>query len=103
MEGGQEGLRITEEGLEALGTVDPLPSGQALVEYWKSKLGKAERSILEVLVSAYPDSLGKETVAEAAGYAADGGGFNNALGRLRTLELIEGRGELRASSSFFEV
>jgi hypothetical protein len=25
------------------------------------------------------------------------GGFNNALGRLRTLELVHGRGELRAS------
>jgi hypothetical protein len=32
-----------------------------------------------------------------AGYEANGGGFNNALSRLRTLELIGGRGELRAS------
>lgn len=34
-------------------------------------------------------------------YAADGGGFNNALSKLRTLELISGRGELRASDDLF--
>jgi hypothetical protein len=34
-----------------------------------------------------------------SGYAADGGGFNNALSRLRTFELIEGKSELRASDA----
>ena len=33
--------------------------------------------------------------------SVSGGGFNNALGRLRTLELVQGRGELRASSNLF--
>lgn len=28
-----------------------------------------------------------------------GGGFNNALSRLRTLQLIDGRGELRADET----
>jgi hypothetical protein len=40
-------------------------------------------------------ALSKERLAEQAGYEASGGGFNNALSRLRTLELIEGRGDLR--------
>jgi hypothetical protein len=44
--------------------------------------------------------LSKEEVA--AGYEASGRGFNNALGRLRTLELVQGRGELRASDNLFE-
>jgi len=39
----------------------------------------------------------KEQVAAKAGYEASGGGFNNALGRLRTLELVQGRGELKTS------
>lgn len=39
--------------------------------------------------------MGKEELADAAGYEASGGGFNNALGRLRTLELVEGRGEVK--------
>jgi len=41
-------------------------------------------------------------VAVKAGYEANGGGFNNTLGRLRTLELVQGRGELRASDDLFD-
>jgi hypothetical protein len=57
--------------------------------------------ILEVLTEAYPAGLNKEELATRAGYEANGGGFNNALGRLRTLELVQGRGELRASDDLF--
>jgi len=36
-------------------------------------------------------------------YEANGGGFNNALGRLRTYELVDApRGELCAAKEFFE-
>jgi hypothetical protein len=73
-----------------------------LADHWIAHLPKAERSILEVLLEAYPGSLTKQETATAAGYEPTGGGFNNALGRLRTLELIEGRSELRASGTFFE-
>jgi hypothetical protein len=44
----------------------------------------------------------KEEVADKAGYETNGGGFNNALGRLRTLELVQGRGEIRASDNLFD-
>ena len=53
-------------------------------------VGKAERLILETLTQVYPHALTKEEVAAKAGYEANGGGFNNALGRLRTLELVQG-------------
>lgn len=46
-------------------------------------------------------TLTKLELAERAGYEASGGGFNNALPRLRTLELIEGRADLRASADLF--
>ena len=49
----------------------------------------------------HPKAFSKEEVATAAGYEASGGGFNNALSRLRTLELISGRGDLRASDDLF--
>lgn len=101
LDGGGEGLRATEEGTQALGPFDPLPSGDALRRYWLGQLGKAERAALEVLVAAYPRSLSKDQVAAEAGYEPNGGGFNNALSRLRTLELISGRGELRASEELF--
>jgi uncharacterized protein len=85
-----------------LGSWEPLPTGSALVEYWRGRLAKAERLILETLTQAYPDALTKEEVAVKAGYEANGGGFNNALGRLRTLELVQGRGEIKASDNLFD-
>ncbi len=94
-------LQATDAGAEALGAVQPLPSGQALIDQWKRDLPKAEAAVLEILCGRYPEELTKEEVAAAAGYEPSGGGFNNALGRLRTLELISGRGALKASDSLF--
>jgi uncharacterized protein len=102
IKGDRDRLRITDAGIEALGSWEPLPTGPALVDYWRGQLGKAERLILDALTEAYPDALSKEEVAVKAGYEANGGGFRNALGRLRTLELIQGRGEIRASENLFD-
>ena len=102
IQGDGDRLTITDAGIQALGSWEPLPAGSALIDYWRGRLGKAERLILETLTEAYPDGLSKEEVAAKAGYEANGGGFNNALGRLRTLELVQGRGELRASQNLFD-
>jgi hypothetical protein len=56
---------------------------------------------LETVTESYPDALSKEELAAKTGYEANGGGFNNALGRLRTLELVQGRGEIGASDNLF--
>jgi hypothetical protein len=88
--------------MEALGSWEPLPTGPALIDYWRGRLGKAERLILETLTQVFPNALTKEEVAAQAGYEANGGGFNNALGRLRTLELVQGRGEIKASDNLFD-
>lgn len=100
--GAGDQLDITDPGLEALGGFDPLPTGRDLLDHWLRQLGKAEREALRVLADAWPNALTKEDVAAQAGYAADGGGFNNAISRLRTLELVSGRGELKASDDLFE-
>jgi len=101
IQGNGDRLAITQMGIEVLGSWKPLPTGPALIDYWRARLGKAERLILEALTESYPDALSKGEVAAKAGYEANGGGFNNALGRLRTLELVQGRGELRASDHLF--
>ena len=101
IEGDQGHLRITEQGLQMLGDYESLPQGDELLQHWMRQLGKAERAALEALVEVYPREMTKEKLAERAGYEAGGGGFNNALSRLRTLELISGRGELRASEDLF--
>jgi hypothetical protein len=102
LEGMPDALRITAAGLKALGRYDPLPTGRALLDHWLRKGSKCERKILETLAESYPRSLSKAQVANRAGYEAEGGGFNNGLSRLRTLELIRGRAELRASDDFFQ-
>lgn len=101
LEGTQERLTITPSGLQALGSFDPLPHGRALLDHWLGQCSKAERLILEAVAAAYPRSLGKEELASLTGYEASGGGFNNALGRLRTLELISRGAEIRASDDLF--
>jgi uncharacterized protein len=100
--GDGENLRITATGMHELGSWEPLPAGSGLVDYWRARLGKAERLILEALTQAYPDALTKEEIAAKAGYEPNGGGFNNALGRLRTLELVQGRGQLQAGDNLFD-
>ena len=88
--GGRDHISITEQGIADLGDFEPLPSGQALVDHWLTRLAKAERAILSTLLEAWPSALSNDEIAERTGYAAAGGGFANALGRLRTLELIRG-------------
>lgn len=89
--------KITQAGLDALGPFDPLPSGPALVEHWIGQLGSPEQKILRPLVDVFPDGLDKESLASAAGYEPGGGAFNNPLGRLRTLGLVERGWPARAS------
>lgn len=99
VEGGKDALRITPAGRSAVGTYSPLPRGRALLSVWLAHqaLGKAERAILQYVVGRGATGCTKVQVAEATQYAVDGGGFNNALSRLRTLELISGSVLLRAS------
>ena len=111
VEGGKgDVLRITDAGQTAIeGHWSPLPApGQDLLDYWMQRLGHAERQIVRVLAEAYPKSLTASEVAEKTSsskgepYEADGGAFRNPLGRLRTLELIVGRGSLKISDTLME-
>jgi len=98
-----EPIRATQAGVAALGsTWEPRPTGRPLLDLWCSRLGKAERLILTALADAAPGTLTKQEVADRTGYAANGGGFGNALGRLRTLELVEGYQELQVADVLAE-
>jgi hypothetical protein len=100
---GREILKITEAGLTALGSYDPLPEGRALADYWVGELGGSGAArMLRALLDAYPAGLTQEALGEAAGKYGDpishrSGTFSTYIGKLRSLELITGRGELRAA------
>lgn len=88
--GNNDVMRATDDGISALGAAwEPLPTGQALLDYWLGRLGKAERAVLARLVDVHPDRVPGPELAGRCGYEFSGG-FRNALARLRTLELIVG-------------
>jgi DNA-binding PadR family transcriptional regulator len=101
---GSEKMEITDAGLAALGTYEPLPTGRALLDHWLEELGDSGAGkILRVATERYPEALSREAIGEAAGIAASGGSFNGHLSKLRGLELICGeRGEIKASEELFQ-
>ncbi len=97
------GINITGEGRDVLGPVDPLPSGDELLEQWMSRLHKGEKAVLEAFIrSPACDSLTKDQLGTATGYSPNTGHFNNCLSKLRSLNLIEGSNPIRLAPEFAE-
>lgn len=93
---GRGAITITEQGRDALGGWEELPPpGAGRIQWWANQLDKAPRMILEYLAQHPNRAVPIAEIADATGYSADGGGFRNALSRLRSLDLAAGRGELR--------
>ncbi len=92
---------ITDDGLAVVGDYTPLPTGEALHNYWYNELGKCEAAILKCLID-HGVEMGKDAIADITKYSVSSGSFNNSISKLRTLELIEGKGMLKASDALFE-
>jgi hypothetical protein len=96
-----EPIQITPDGHAAIGNDwQPLPSGEALVDHWMKLLGKAERTILRCLLGAFPGSLTRDELAVATDYSPTSSGYGNALGRLRSLNLINKGADIMADPDF---
>jgi len=96
-------LKATGSGIEALdGEYEELPAGPELLDAWIERLGGAEGVFLKALIDAWPGSLTKDQIAEITGYSDRPAMLKKALGRLRTLELIEGHDEMRADETLAE-
>ena len=99
---GRGQVQITPEGLAALGHYEPLPTGPDLLDHWLRDLGDSGAArILRVVADAYPSALSNVEVGERANLSHQSGTFATYLSKLRTLELITGRGEIRASDDLF--
>jgi Mn-dependent DtxR family transcriptional regulator len=86
-------VRLTDAG-RALAQVDEVP--QTSEEFQKQVLGMVnalQKKILAHLIEHYPDPVTREDLAEAVGASADGGYFNNMVGALRTLGVIDYPGQ----------
>lgn len=92
---GEGPYAITDAGLRAIDGYDPLPDDpDALFDDWMRhpELGRAHRAIMVALKNGRGRAMSKEDVAAKCDppYEANGGGFNNAVSKLRTLGIVEG-------------
>lgn len=88
----------TPRGCDCLGTIPAVPAGKELLAFWASRLGKAERTMLETITQH--TSLSKDALSRHTGYSITSSGFANAIGRLRSLGLVHGRDPIQASELF---
>lgn len=82
-------VQLTHEGAREATSVAVPATTDALQEMIFKKLSQPQQRILQVVVDAYPNSLDKTELAQRAYYSPGSGGFNNLLGSLRSLELID--------------
>ena len=75
--------------IESVG-VEPLPEGDALIDYWRNAFGEGERKVLDVVIAAWPGETSRAALAEQTGYSTTASTLNVLLGRLRTAGVLDG-------------
>lgn len=95
-------ISVTAEGIAALPDAEPLPTGEALRDFWYGELPSGEKQILQILVDAYPDAVEKPHLDESTGFKRST--RDAYLLRLGAKELVVdvGRAEVKASDTLFE-
>jgi DNA-binding MarR family transcriptional regulator len=93
----------TDAGRAAMPNAEPLPTGEALREFWYRELPDGECSVLKQLVELYPDKVEREVVTDLTGYKTST--RNAYLARLRAKQLVVvvDREHVKASETLFEV
>lgn len=99
---GSDMMAATDDGSAAIPDAEPLPTGEALQEFWLSRLPAGEKIVLQVLIGAYPASVQRVSLDDLTNYKRSS--RDAYLSRLAAKELVEetGRGEVRAIANLFE-
>lgn len=98
---GRGDLVLTEEGFAISRPPGIPPDGENLRAVVMEKIDGPLRRILTPIIEAYPNAMSQTAAGEAAGYSSSSGTWATYLSKLRSLELIEGRGELKAQTWLF--
>lgn len=98
---GRGDLVLTEIGLAAAAGPATAPTVGALHAAVLDKIDAPLRKILQPLLEVYPDGLSHEEAGRRAGYSSSSGTWATYLSRLRSLDLISGRSELKAEAWLF--
>ena len=94
-------LKLTEAGVREARDPSEVPSAERLRENVLERIDGPQAKILRPIFAAYPDGLTHEAAAEAAGYSPGSSTWDRYLSGLRSLDLIERKGELRAQAWTF--
>lgn len=98
-------VKITDEGVAALGTYEPLPVGRDLLDYWITYFGNGKPAhILRAIGAAWPDALTDADISERADVSTAGGSYRTYLSTLRSRDLIVdvGRGQRKLNDDLAE-
>ncbi len=98
---GRGDLVLTEAGLAAANEPGTPPTGEHLRATVLAKVNGPLTKILTPIFDVYPSGLSHADAGEASGYSSSSGTWATYLSRLRSLDLIEGRGELKAQGWLF--
>lgn len=102
------GLVKNNGGKISIGLVQPTFATEKQEEFnldlWLSKLAKAPKSILEILLKNPNQEFSQEELGEYTGYTPGTGGFNNALYKLNSLGLIKrNNGIIKLNEELLEI
>ena len=96
-------ISLTDTGSAVTGTNTTAPASTAeLLDQWRTALKAGARTMLDLLIDAYPDTLTRDELAQRAGYEVTGGTFNTYLSTLRRNGLADITGDtVRANDVLF--
>ena len=96
-----EQVVATDAGVEALGAdFEPLPTGEALRNYWIARLPEGERKVFVLATAAYPEAVSREAIGGETGYKRST--RNAYIQRLQARRLVAPQGDgVRASEDLF--
>lgn len=97
-----ERVTATDEGVAAMPNAEPLPTGEALQEFWLARLPEGERKILQVLLEAGGRAVDRNLLDARTGYKRSS--RDAYLQRLSAKELVTEpqRGSVAAAAQLFE-
>ncbi len=72
---------------------------EELLEVWRGALKAGARTMLDLLVEAYPEGISRDELGERAGYSVSGGTFQSYLSSLRRNGLVDVYGALVTASA----
>lgn len=98
---GDDDLLATIDG-QANAEPMEIPSGNELLDLWKSKFRDGAGKILQVVFEAYPNEIHETEVGSLVGFEPTGGTFKTYISELRRNNLIQAvSGNLKISDEFF--